>query len=266
MHQITTIDRFHFAEAGTEIAVLEYDGEPVWLATQLDDALGYAKGKTSRLLRDSGEIIEGKHYFKLTGAEAKAAINAGFEPLPATGNGSKHTSNAVILTEPGLYLALMASEAPRAAAFRRWLAEEVLPTIRRTGSYVAPSAPPVTSPAVEQALATLATVSSLLVQRLDAIERKFDGVRQPESVPSAPSGALTASAIARVYGTTRGKVGSTARKLRREYGKLGIFAVGSTFPPGKPTWWYEPLEVERIATELGLQPVENVLTMFRPPR
>jgi prophage antirepressor-like protein len=45
------------------------------------------------------------------------------------------------VTEPGLYALVLGSRKPAARAFRRWLTHEVIPTIRKTGSYGAPAAP-----------------------------------------------------------------------------------------------------------------------------
>ena len=42
---------------------------------------------------------------------------------------------ATYVSEPGLYELLCKSEMPAARPFQDWLFEEVLPTIRRTGSY-----------------------------------------------------------------------------------------------------------------------------------
>jgi len=40
------------------------------------------------------------------------------------------------LTEPGLYRMIFASRKPEAEKFRAWVFEEVLPSIRKTGSYL----------------------------------------------------------------------------------------------------------------------------------
>ena len=40
-----------------------------------------------------------------------------------------------IVSEPGLYSLIIRSNKPEAKAFKRWVTHEVLPTIRRTGSY-----------------------------------------------------------------------------------------------------------------------------------
>lgn len=44
------------------------------------------------------------------------------------------------VTEPGLYRLVFRSRKPDAVRFRRWVTHEVLPAIRRTGSYGSPSA------------------------------------------------------------------------------------------------------------------------------
>jgi anti-repressor protein len=41
----------------------------------------------------------------------------------------------VVVNEPGLYSLILRSRKPEAKAFKRWIIHEVLPSIRRTGSY-----------------------------------------------------------------------------------------------------------------------------------
>jgi prophage antirepressor-like protein len=40
-----------------------------------------------------------------------------------------------IINEPGLYSLILRSRKPQAKAFKRWITHEVIPSIRRTGSY-----------------------------------------------------------------------------------------------------------------------------------
>ncbi|MGV0669434.1 BRO-N domain-containing protein [Mycolicibacillus trivialis] len=47
-----------------------------------------------------------------------------------------------VVSEPGMYEVVIRSDKPEAAAFRSWVFHEVLPTIRKTGAYVAPSRRP----------------------------------------------------------------------------------------------------------------------------
>ena len=43
------------------------------------------------------------------------------------------------VTEPGLYTLTLGSEKPQAKVFKRWITHEVIPTLRRTGSYTMPT-------------------------------------------------------------------------------------------------------------------------------
>lgn len=47
-----------------------------------------------------------------------------------------------IINESGLYSLILGSRKPEAKKFKKWVTSEVLPAIRKTGRYVAPSAPP----------------------------------------------------------------------------------------------------------------------------
>ncbi|MDL0089186.1 BRO-N domain-containing protein [Campylobacter gastrosuis] len=66
------------------------------------------------------------------------AIKSEFE-LPTLNVGSFDTGYGVkeftMITEPQLYFVLMRSDKPNAKAFRKWVNCEVLPSIRKTGSY-----------------------------------------------------------------------------------------------------------------------------------
>ena len=45
--------------------------------------------------------------------------------------------NTNIVNEPGLYSLILGSRKPEAKQFKRWITHEVIPTIRKTGGYVA---------------------------------------------------------------------------------------------------------------------------------
>lgn len=81
------------------------------------------------------------------------------------------------VNEPGLYGLVLGSRKPEARAFKRWIKHDVLPTIRRTGSY---SARPMTL--AEQALAQAQILVdhekqlAELSESVDKLERFNDGI------------------------------------------------------------------------------------------
>lgn len=81
------------------------------------------------------------------------------------------------VNEPGLYGLVLGSRKPEARAFKRWIKHDVLPTIRRTGSY---SAKPMTL--AEQALAQAQILVdhekqlAELSESVDKLERFNDGI------------------------------------------------------------------------------------------
>ena len=89
------------------------------------------------------------------------------------------TQQTVIISEPGLYALLARSRRPEARPFRRWVNHEVLPSVRRTGSY-----------SVEQARPQ----SELDLIIASALEMK----RMSERVEQAATAAVEAAQDARV--------------------------------------------------------------------
>jgi hypothetical protein len=80
-----------------------------------------------------------------------------------------------IISESGLYKLAMRSDKPQAEPFQDWIAEEVVPSIRRTGRYELVSAAP-----EPDLLAALNRVDA----RLERIEGKLDDGRQGFSAPT----------------------------------------------------------------------------------
>lgn len=55
--------------------------------------------------------------------------------VPKTPRGRCYTQNTTVFTEGQTYKMLMRGNAPQSEQFRTWVTEEVLPSIRKTGSY-----------------------------------------------------------------------------------------------------------------------------------
>lgn len=76
----------------------------------------------------------------------------------------------IVINEPGLYSLIHSSRKQQAKVFKRWVNHEVLPSIRKTGSYAMPGAS-ASSAAELQAIKALSTVVGQLTWAIERIER-----------------------------------------------------------------------------------------------
>ena len=83
---------------------------------------------------------------------------------------SNYKSNAVVINESGLYSLILSSKLPTAKKFKRWVTAEVLPTIRKHGSYNADYSS--LSPQL-QYLITLEQKTKALEQKQTELENKL---------------------------------------------------------------------------------------------
>lgn len=109
--------RFFNFDASAVRAVGSWDN-PLFVGKDVCDALGYSKYRDALAQLDSDERVSRK-VDTLGGPQEMACI-----------------------TESGLYFLVCHSRKPQARLFRRWVTGEVLPAIRKTGSYQAPVASP----------------------------------------------------------------------------------------------------------------------------
>ncbi len=105
-----------FSFDGASIRAMEIDGEPYFVGKDIADALGYADPSTA--IRSHCKGVQKLH------------------PLQ-TGGGRQEVR---VLSEPDVLRLIVNSTLPAAERFERWVFEEVLPSIRKTGSYTAPKA------------------------------------------------------------------------------------------------------------------------------
>lgn len=136
---MTNLIPFNFD--GHEVRVVEFAGAPAVVAKDVAEALDYEWNGTARI----SHVPE----------EWKGVTSV------VTPRGAQEMA---VLTEQGLYFFLGRSDKPKALPFQRWIAGDVLPQIRRTGSYVARNAkgPSALEPAKEfKALFSIAKLIGL---------------------------------------------------------------------------------------------------------
>lgn len=105
----TTLAPFDFE--GSPVRAGMSDEEPWFVASDIAQALGYSA--TSAMTRTLDDDEKGVQILHTPGGDQQM----------------------VVVTESGMYAAVLGSRVPDAKRFKRWVTHEVLPAIRKTGSY-----------------------------------------------------------------------------------------------------------------------------------
>lgn len=82
-----------------------------------------------------------------------------------------------VINEPGLYNVILRSDKPEAKSFKRWVTHEVLPVLRKTGSYSVSPAPMSTAEmflAQAKAMVELEQQNRAIAQRLDTQQQTLE--------------------------------------------------------------------------------------------
>ena len=106
------IQIFNSPEFG-EIRTVMIEGEPWFVGVDIARALGYKKP---------------------TGAVA-TNIDEGDSLRRGVSDANGHKQTAIVIKESGLYALIFGSKLESAKKFKKWVTSEVLPSIRKTGSY-----------------------------------------------------------------------------------------------------------------------------------
>ncbi len=101
-----------FSYNGAQVRTVEQNGEPWWVLKDVCEVLGL----------DSPHKV----------AERLDEDEKGRNSIPTLGGAQEMT----IISESGLYNVILRSDKPEAKPFRKWVTAEVLPAIRRNGSYI----------------------------------------------------------------------------------------------------------------------------------
>ena len=100
------------------VRTLEINGKPYFVGKDVADILGYQNGS-----RDINRHVDEDDREKV---------------MIFDGNQNKES---IIINESGLYSLILSSKLPTAKKFKRWVTSDVLPAIRKTGSYSIQSKP-----------------------------------------------------------------------------------------------------------------------------
>lgn len=139
-----SIQVFSNMEFGT-VRVLEINGEPWFVGKDVTEILGYTN--SSKALIDH--------------VEDEDKLNN--ETLLSLGQ-----RGGWIINESGLYSLILSSKLPNAKKFKRWVTGEVLPSIRKTGSYKMPTGNDLIAAAVIEAQRLLAEKDKQIEEMIPA--------------------------------------------------------------------------------------------------
>jgi len=108
---VNAIQLYTFPDTGQPVRTVALDGEPWWVAKDVCDVVGITKYRDAVAQLDDDERVS-------------TVVDTPGGPQAMT-----------VVSEPGIYTLMLISRSPQVKPFRRWLTHEVLPAIRRTGSY-----------------------------------------------------------------------------------------------------------------------------------
>ncbi|WP_159990846.1 BRO family protein [Pelistega ratti] len=153
MSNITT---FNFQS--NTIQVINKNNEAWFIASEIALIFGYRDA--SNLVRILDEDEKGTHNMSTLGG----------------------TQLALIISESGLYHAAFKSRKQEAQDFRKWVTNEVLPTIRKTGSYTTPTQAtiayePKTHEVEDEVLHTLSNLLFLAHRQADVLAKLYPALK-----------------------------------------------------------------------------------------
>ena len=135
-----------------KIRTVAINGEP-WLAgADVAKALGYKNTKDALATHVDGidkRLLQRSDIATFENHIPQSALPFDFV------NGEIPNRGLTFINESGIYSLIFSSKLPSAKKFKRWVTSEVLPAIRKTGTYTMPSAKsPECSPVEQRALTT----------------------------------------------------------------------------------------------------------------
>lgn len=136
-----------------KVRTLLINGEPYFVGKDVAEILGYSKARNAIVAHvDDEDKKDAPIQGDLGGTQAMTVIN-----------------------ESGLYSLILSSKLPKAKKFKRWVTSEVLPSIRKTGSYGVPkmSAMEMIAQLAENAVKTEKTLAEH-TERINDLEEKTD--------------------------------------------------------------------------------------------
>lgn len=137
-----------------EIRTIIIDGEPWFVSADVSKSLGYAR--TSNMIK----LVDDEDKKNISSSDLEQQVY-------------KQNYTIGIINESGLYAAIFGSKQENAKKFKKWVTSEVLPSIRKTGTYGQPQLPQTT----DGKIALLAQGHTELKAEVDELKADLESLK-----------------------------------------------------------------------------------------
>lgn len=219
---MNNIAKFTNEEFGT-VQVIELDGEPMFVGKDVATMLGYAL--PTKAINEHVDIEDRKVLgYKAFSKTEKASLWQGND-----------YSDKTLINESGLYSLILSSKLEGAKRFKRWVTSEVLPSIRKTGSYSVPRT-------FAQALRLAAEQQEKIEKQQRLIELQAPKVEYHDQVLTSVS-TLTTTQIAKELGMSAIALNRKLHELKVQYKQNGSWVPYAKYQ-GKDYTESETIKIE----------------------
>lgn len=159
------LQKFSFTESQDVMTLVHPVHGCLFDATSVCEILEYARkaGNVLEKMDDDEKVLLNREEYSAQNNEVTPAVTSN-----STRGGAQ---SKWFVNEAGLYTLILGSEKPQAKAFKRWVTHEVLPALRRTGSYSMPAG----GNAVAEETTPLERMASMLrVSPIELAQREMD--------------------------------------------------------------------------------------------
>ncbi|WP_165350446.1 phage antirepressor KilAC domain-containing protein [Xylanimonas protaetiae] len=192
------VQQFNFHGAGVRI-ITDENGDPWFVAADVTPLLGYNHNPSAIRRLDEDEYRQVPF--------SQVSPNVRQEP------GRPPHRPMTVVTEAGLYSLILWSEKPEAVRFKRWVTHEVLPAIRKTGSYAVPQTR-------EQQLAAAMLVAQQVLDEQQALIKVLEPAATAWNVLASTDGDYSLRDAAQILSRDHG-IDTGQNRLKRQMQDLG---------------------------------------------
>ena len=235
-----------------QIRVVEQNGEPWFVGKDVADVLDYERGTKAvvdRVDEDDRRMIDGA-------TQSQIGIKLG-------------QRGGWLINESGLYSLILSSKLPTAKKFKRWVTSEVLPAIRRTGTYSAkhPQSDETKKKNAEARLMNARTRMSnqyLKLMKVDTLSKEYKNILAAKaaevlagepviSLPKSRQKTYSAKEIGKLFDVSANKVGRIANLHGLKVSEYGEYYRSKSEYSNKEvdTWVYYDSVIPVFAQLLG---------------